>query len=963
MENEWSIPKAAEKFRRSDCAEKRSKKMKKLICILMFLAMCITACPAYAFSDTAGARCEKAVSVLTGLGIVEGTDEDTFEPERSISRAEIVTIILRMLNIEEMTDGADVFEDVPQTHWAYANIAAAYQMGIVNGVSDTEFAPDEEVTFPQGVKMLVCALGYGVQAEAGGGYPVGYLAVATQLGITDGVQKRSNEILPRGDMAIMVYNALDIELFVPASYSDTNGAYLTNGSTVLSQYLHVIFLTGRVMATADAEIDVPARALSVGEVLLVENSTGKMFAADSGETDAAALLGQRADFYLKEKEDGTFVILAAAPRVGTEVLNLSAKEIVETTATSLSYEGENKNTQYKVSFSEPTVVYNGSVKTTWTPEDLKPKTGSVKVISDGTETVIIVESYTNYVVEAVNFERSEVSFKEGDSIILDETEKNIMLNVGIDSFEEWGVLSIAKGAKKTKYFYTKELLTGKVTELTEDTATIGGVEYAISPELLGSKRLAKPALGQDCAFYLDMTGAVSAVDTSASAAYKYGILVNAELSKGLNRHPQFKIFTEDGTMEVFETTERVEFADGTSGTEQTVDATALIGEGVSNALYDGKVKRQLIRYELTEDNRIRKIESAADYTYRIDDESRYDRFSWVGLTDKSRNAITSSGESYPKGIRGVYIGKDYGTFSGWAVARANTKFFVMPKEGADDKAYQIRSYSTLSHNNDGERYSNMHFYDVDEDCLIHAMVWYTDNADASASYPAVTVDYATVTAVSKVLNEEGGISIKIDAIKWKNYGEATFTVPEDLECLYRTANANIDTDPAWYTLKAGGAIERVVPEDGETRGEMFMDPEDLKIGDIIQYEADGTGELTMIAVRYRAEYPGEYECSGREDGSMSFAPSYSNYISGISHVTVERITEYGFIAKAKLAKAPGRLTGEEVKRFVSAVPSKILFIDRERDSHWTGTKNDVYIGDTLVRVTYTYSSYMLMVIR
>lgn len=937
--------------------------MKKLICILMVLAMCIAVCPVCAFSDTEGTRYEKAVSILAGLGIVQGTGEDAFEPERSISRAEIVTIILRMLSTEGMMEGTDVFEDVPQSHWAYANIAAAYQMGIVNGVSDTEFAPDAEVTFPEGAKMLVCALGYGVQAEAYGGYPAGYLSVASQLGLTDGVQKHSDEMLPRGDMAIMIYNALQTELFVPAAYGDENGAYLTNGATVLSQYLHITHMTGRVTATPEAEIDVPVSALGIGEVLIAETGTGRMVTANEGETDAVSLLGQRADFYLKEKEDGTYIVLAAVPRAGSEVITLSAKEIVETTKTSLSYEGENKSTQYKVTFSAPTVIYNGSVKNAWTPEDLKPKTGNVKVISDGEETIIIVESYTNYIVEAINSERMEVSFKEGAPVIIDETEKNLMINTGIDTFEEWGVLSVAKGAKKTKYVYTKEMITGKVTELAEDSATIGGVEYAISPDLLDSKKLTKPALSQDCTFYLDMTGAVAAVDTSASAAYKYGILVNAEMTKGLSGQPQFKIFTEDGTMEVFKTTEKVAFVDGTSGAERTVDAKTLIGEDASNALYDGGVKRQLIRYELTEDNLICKIETAADYTYRIDDETRYDRFSWVGLTNKSRNAITSSGELYPKGIRGVYIGKNYSTFSSWATARANTKFFVMPKEGAGDKAYQIRSYSTLSHNNDGEKYSNMRFYDVDDDCLIHAMVWYTDNEGATESYPDTEVDYAVVTSVSKVLNADGETSLKINAVKWKNYGEAAFTVPEDLECLYRTANANIDKDPAWYTSKEGDTKVRVVPEDGETRGEMFMDPDALVPGDIIQYKVDGAGELTMIAVRYRMEYPGEYECNGREDGSMSFGTSNNNYLSGVSQVTVKKITEYGFVAEAKLATAPGRLTGETAKRFITATPSKILFIDKEKETHWMGTKSDVHIEDTLLRITQTYSSYMLIVIR
>ena len=163
------------------------KKISFLMAVLMLMSVLVTSAAPVSFDDTKGKSYETAVELLASLGIVKGKTDTSYAPEENITRAEMATIILRTMNMEEGAKGNDTFEDVTPAHWAYDNISAAYQLGIINGVSATSFAPDSNVSYEQAVKMIISALGYSLQAESQGGYPVGYLAKAAHLDIIKGV--------------------------------------------------------------------------------------------------------------------------------------------------------------------------------------------------------------------------------------------------------------------------------------------------------------------------------------------------------------------------------------------------------------------------------------------------------------------------------------------------------------------------------------------------------------------------------------------------------------------------------------------------------------------------------------------------------------------------------------------------------------------------------------------------------
>lgn len=86
---------------------------------------------------------KEAVYSLYGRGIINGTSENTFEPDRAITRAEFVKLIATAFNIPK-TDGKK-FDDVQSGSWYYEAVCAAADAGIVNGMSANTFAPNAEI--------------------------------------------------------------------------------------------------------------------------------------------------------------------------------------------------------------------------------------------------------------------------------------------------------------------------------------------------------------------------------------------------------------------------------------------------------------------------------------------------------------------------------------------------------------------------------------------------------------------------------------------------------------------------------------------------------------------------------------------------------------------------------------------------------------------------------------------------
>ena len=106
--------------------------------------------------------------------LMDGVGDSLFAPNSETTRAQLVTILYRLAGEPEVS-GTSGFSDVAAGTWYTDAVAWAAQNGIVNGVSDTEFAPGDDITREQLVTVLYRyaeSKGYDVSASADlSGYP------------------------------------------------------------------------------------------------------------------------------------------------------------------------------------------------------------------------------------------------------------------------------------------------------------------------------------------------------------------------------------------------------------------------------------------------------------------------------------------------------------------------------------------------------------------------------------------------------------------------------------------------------------------------------------------------------------------------------------------------------------------------------------------------------------------------
>lgn len=103
------------------------------------------------FSDIKdGAWCCRAVSTLTNMGIIKGYTDGSFQPNKSITRAELATIIARFAKLDVNTK---TFSDI-NGHWAQKNIELAAGNGWINGYEDGTFRPNNNITRAETFAMI-----------------------------------------------------------------------------------------------------------------------------------------------------------------------------------------------------------------------------------------------------------------------------------------------------------------------------------------------------------------------------------------------------------------------------------------------------------------------------------------------------------------------------------------------------------------------------------------------------------------------------------------------------------------------------------------------------------------------------------------------------------------------------------------------------------------------------------------
>jgi outer membrane biosynthesis protein TonB len=113
------------------------------------------------FKDLEGQSWSKAaIELLASNGIISGYQDGTFRSTQEITRAEMLTMISRILNLKALNQSGAVatFSDINNGYWAKQTIEDATAAGLVKGVSTDKFAPEGKASRAEVVSLIIRSL-------------------------------------------------------------------------------------------------------------------------------------------------------------------------------------------------------------------------------------------------------------------------------------------------------------------------------------------------------------------------------------------------------------------------------------------------------------------------------------------------------------------------------------------------------------------------------------------------------------------------------------------------------------------------------------------------------------------------------------------------------------------------------------------------------------------------------------
>lgn len=110
------------------------------------------------FKDIQGHWAKDSIEIMVSRQIVNGTSEQEFSPDKNITRAEFVALLSRALDMPK-ADATKKFNDV-EGKWYADAVNSAYKAGIVNGMNGGMFAPDKSITREEMATMIMKAYSY-----------------------------------------------------------------------------------------------------------------------------------------------------------------------------------------------------------------------------------------------------------------------------------------------------------------------------------------------------------------------------------------------------------------------------------------------------------------------------------------------------------------------------------------------------------------------------------------------------------------------------------------------------------------------------------------------------------------------------------------------------------------------------------------------------------------------------------
>lgn len=761
------------------------KIIKSIVSILLMLILSSQSIVLAQTNDT------ESIALLISLGILEKGDIE--QPERAVTRGEFASILEKIVfpDSKNIWNGTDVFEDVDDTHDYYSAVSAMNGIKIMVGYNKM-FYPDRNVTFYEAIKSLVTMLGKELIAQQGG-YPNGYLSVASSSKILKEFSNQTEHELTITEAAKLIFNTIKADTTLISLDGDKITYKTEDYVTLMGRKLNVYEEEG--LFEADSVTDIFGNKTMIKGYIKIGDEIYRGSGFES-------FIGHKVKFYYQYDEknnEKTVLYMQDVKRVSQLIIESNEIYSYENGVYTYTPNAATRSQKANIAVGAA-VVYNGKVPVSILGEEMfTPDTGRIILIDNDDDKkydVVFIWSYETYVVKSVGVGRTiaVTDFYEKDSLILDSEDDSYtykFLKDGADfnpsGLEKWNVLSVAKsdsvdGERIYTILVAAKRITGTFGGTANGDITIDGNDYPLSK----AYKQDNPGSGV-VDFYLDAMGNVAVYDkmSVSSASVHYGILVGWRHDDSTEEPPELKIFNEAGEFVYYKTTQKIK-VDGGKKIE-----TLTLFENAS-VLYNGDglgVKVQMIGFKRNLNNEITEIDTA------------------VKQPGEDKTSLTETDFYAKNKLKYMLLGR---SFSETVVLSKNMTIFKVPSDADGnillDSAYQERfSVSTTVPFQDTYDIYPVKFFNVNEVGVTDLMIWYNEvgSGDLTSSRDAMVM----VKALTQTLNEDDEVVATI--IGWTD-GAKEIQLNCDLAAEEQASKLK-KGDIINYVKNSAGKVENIIP--------------------------------------------------------------------------------------------------------------------------------------------------------
>lgn len=405
----------------------------------------------------------------------------------SISRGEFSYLAAKLLNIG--IDGAVAvvpFSDVNVDDKCYIAVSQLSSAGIITGVGDSYFKPDEPINVEHACKILVKVLGYTHFVKDNN-----YMSAAILLKLLAGVNVYENGEISEYSAFMMIYNALNSDASM-SNYVD-GFSYKKEENVFFSERFGIYKTVG--VLTDNGITSLTSKSSVKSDEVVVKNTVFK------ANEDMSGLLGHKLIVWYTVENEGENVIGFYEDVSKDSVITFDASDIDDYDVSLNTYCVFENNRLKKVAVEKDfSIIYNNIAYTNPNASNIEvlknvmlPKSGSVTLINTNGKgyDLVIIKSYKNYMVTSIDSQsmtlydsnrvHSEVSFK--DTKVLD-VKTSDGRKMSFKDIPSSSVVSIAQSEDNiyAELIVSTEILTGNIETWSDDEMELGTEILEFTPE-------------------------------------------------------------------------------------------------------------------------------------------------------------------------------------------------------------------------------------------------------------------------------------------------------------------------------------------------------------------------------------------------------------------------------------------------------------------------------------------------